>query len=665
MIIVEGYGSTSQGDIELEVLAYQPGPVPVLSPINACASPSVCISLANASEMPAGTSYNWTFSGDYSGTSSDPTPTLNLNNLSPGDVVNINVTITLPPPVWNLTCSPQHTTTTTLTIVPPASYSGGRLECNSCGNLIFIGNSFQLTVDPVNRPNGDRVILQVSRDSGATWTTIATNPTFPYTINIPLSTAEIGVRWYRVIALPNPGCPGDTSFSNIVSAEIIDRPGNRLANAIPITLTYDESLGRWSATVRDSTTGPGTTDEFNPAAGARQGRTSRALFYVLRLLACLDSLHLSTCGTFTNFDTYLHLINISTQDTIYNDDQGDLVPNCSFTRSYIKAIAGMDGDRLSETADTLRLASGDELVIVMEGFSGQGRFELNIEGYGPPPASHPRPNLGEDVTLCVSAAVYPLNVRDVNASAYEWLVNGQPINHQLLYYDLPLTPGEHEIIVRAIFRAAGSSSNGPICEADTTADTLRVTVLEDAAPPPPISLGPDTTICVSLGTYVLSVPLVADEYEWYVNGQLQAGISGNRFTLTFSRDTVFRIRVVARNNPLTGSPCASAPTQDEVVITVSPHPASSIQVDTVIYQSGQTHTITVENAAPSVTFQASSSVQGNSYVWQLYNPGSTAPNASGAGGSFNHTFENLGLHTLILISINGACRERDTLFIDV
>jgi len=582
LIIVEGWnaGNQFEGDIQLEVLAYEfnayVGPTPQFSSFSSCPASNVSLSLDNASDFPSNATYSWNVGGTpYTGAN----PVVDLSSYNPGDVVNVTVQVTTGWPVWDPNCQPPTTLTATgtITIVASPPYNGGQISCAACANPVLIGTSFTIEADATNPPQGPSLDLIVSTDGGATWSVVVSNPTFPYTVNVPQDISEVGNRLYRVVARPAAGCPGSPDSSNAITVNITDRPGNRLANAIPISLTYNSTTQRWEATISDDVTSPGLTNEYGSGTGSSnpRGTGAREIFFLLTLPACMDSLQLSLCGGAV-FDTYLSMINLSLEDTIANDDGG-----CGL-RSAFTAIAGLGSSPITPASalldyvrDTMRLAQGDQVVIIVEAYSAnssnQGPFTLQIQGWGG--SARPAPNLGSDQTVCVSQGTLSLDATTTGATTYEWVVNGSVVSGaNSATYSLPLSVGTHTVIARAIF----PNPNGVACNDTTTS--------------PPIT------------------------------------------------------------------------------ITVDPEPNASIAVGSTTYSSGQTHNITATGSSVSEAFTASSTVSGNSYQWELYNPGNTTtnPDAIGSGGTFNHTFNASGVYTLILISTNGACGpERDTLFVNV
>ncbi|MCX8112577.1 MAG: T9SS type A sorting domain-containing protein [Bacteroidia bacterium] len=450
----------------------------------------------------------------------------------------------------------------------------------NAGSSYLWGTQVIIDTTGTNSPTASgslRVIY--SYDGGSTWVNGPAISAFPATINLPplvaplyTANAQLAIRAFQPAS--HPACPDLSDTSDVYyQISLTDRPGNRLATAIPLTLTYNASTQRWEASVQDSTIGPYLSNAYGAGSSSSNPRGTGAndLFFKIILPACMDSLIVSTCPSFTNFDTYVSVINLIDADTIAGDD------GCA-VQTLIRVIGRAGSTARINTftgyatnvVDTMRLAAGDEIIIVVEGWNTpvQGRFQLDITGFESP-SPLLRPDLGADLELCITAGTTTLTATTPGASTYEWVLNGNVISGANTdSYTLPLVVGTHEVIARAIF----FSLNGPACH-DTTSDT--------------------------------------------------------------------------------------------VLVIVSPEPQASIQVGSTVFNSGDTYNLSASGSSVSETFTASSSVSGNTYGWELYNPGSNTPDATGTGSSFTHTFSGNGLYTLILISTNGGCDERDTLYVNV
>ena len=347
-------------------------------------------------------------------------------------------------------------------------------------------------------PNGDLSIIY-SLD-GRPWTLVQSVSSFPVTITLPSLTPGnyTGTLKIAVVATAPTSCGLTPDTSNKVSINLSDRPGNRLANAIPIRLNPSGS-GTWTATISDSTDGLATSDEYNFSTGAPWWSPSRDLFFVLTLPECLDSLELNTCSRNTNFDTRIHFINASTNDTITSDDQG---PSCTSAGGSVSprllskmVVLGLPNalrvtqtsvndigiDALSSSKvvrDTALLVSGNTLYIVVEGsFSThQGKFELTITGYKLRPSSI-NVDGAPSGPVCINSAPIPLDATTSGATAYQWLdANGNTIATGPTYIFDPDAEGSITVTAKVIF----NPNEDPACASDFLTESVTITV-EDTA----------------------------------------------------------------------------------------------------------------------------------------------------------------------------------------
>jgi hypothetical protein len=328
---------------------------------------------------------------------------------------------------------------------------------------------------------------------------------FPITITLPpfspptyTDTLQIAVR----ASAPVPcGLTADTS-NNLVSINLSDRPGNRAANAIPITLNSSVS-GTWTATISDSTDGLATSNEYNSSTGAPWWSPSRDLFFVLRLPECLDSLVLNTCSGNTNFNTRIHFINANTNDTITNDDQG---PSCTSAGSLVSpsllskmVVLGLPNAlRVTQTSvndigydpfssskvvrDTALLVRGDTIYIVVEGSGdyNQGKFELTITGYKLPRPSSISVSGAPTSPVCINSSSITLTATS-GATTYIWKVNGTPqANANTATFNFsPTSEGTFNVTATAVY----NPNNDPSCPTSSdsvTSQPVTITV-EDTA----------------------------------------------------------------------------------------------------------------------------------------------------------------------------------------
>jgi hypothetical protein len=206
----------------------------------------------------------------------------------------------------------------------------------------------------------------------------------------------------------------------------------------------------WTATISDSTSGPGLSDEYT---GLPRAQAARDLFFRIQLPACLDSLDISLCGTTgTLTDSYIHLINATAGDTIDSDD------GCS-TGSLSRIVAigtpnanTRNADPSSQPArDSLLLVQGHTLYLVVEGnSSATGTFTVNITGYKMRPSSINVTGAPPSGSVCVNSAPITLDATTPGATAYQWLdANGNPIATSATYIITPPN-AEGSITVSAV-----------------------------------------------------------------------------------------------------------------------------------------------------------------------------------------------------------------------
>ncbi|MEN2992953.1 MAG: T9SS type A sorting domain-containing protein [Bacteroidia bacterium] len=478
---------------------------------------------------------------------------------------------------------------------PPAPFAPSVITSTppQVGTAYLWGTVITLDTAGTNQPamQGDAEIIY-SLNNGATWQAGGVVSGFPTSFALPTLSPPTytGTIQIALVARMPDGCPNEPpDTSNVpLTLGLTDRPGNRPSTALPLVLNYNSTTGYWEASVQDSTSGLGLSNEYGEpnATGVStnpRGTGARDLFFRLTLPVCLDSLRLNTCDGGTNFGTRLSLINLTLPDTTSDEDQGSACSAAGFGdprfTAHILAIGRLGSQRIkpmpedpqAPTRDTLPLREGDELLIIVEGFNAasQGRFRLSVTGYPAQPFTR-RPDLGADRLVCVSAGTLTLDAAVGGATTYRWLVNGQPVSGVSgSTYTLNLAVGSYTIIAQAI----RENPQTPVCRSDTTADTVS--------------------------------------------------------------------------------------------ITVSPQPNASISVAGRTYASGDTYTLSGTPPSVQATFEATSATAGNAYNWELYNPGATTPSATGDQATFTHTFTQEGRHTLVLRSRNGACEERDTLFVEV
>lgn len=342
------------------------------------------------------------------------------------------------------------------------------------------GQQVEIDLHPSSPTPSGTLNLIYSLDGGAMWSAGPSVSSFPITITLPPLTPPTytGTLTIAVVATAPAFCglTPDTS-DNPVSINLTDRPGNRAATAIPISLT-SSGPGMWTATISDSTNGPGLSDEYT---GVPRAQPSRDLFFLIQLPECLDSLDISLCGTTgTLTDSYIHLINATAADTIDSDD------GCS--TGYLSRIVAIgtpnantrNASALSSPArDSLLLVEGHTLYLVVEGYgSATGTFTVNITGYKLRPSSI-NVTGAPSGPVCINSGPITLDATTPGATAYEWLdANGNPISGatSATYTISPDAEGTLTVTAKVIF----NPNEDPACDSDFLTESVTITV-EDTA----------------------------------------------------------------------------------------------------------------------------------------------------------------------------------------
>lgn len=493
-----------------------------------------------------------------------------------------------PPACYTVVTAPDVTTNT-----PP----------NAGPNDYFWGTTITLDTTGTNSPTAIGVLrVLYSLDGGATWTAGPTIAGFPINFTLPPLTPPTytGTIHIAVEATQAPGaCPSltpDTSNTPLV-LNLTDRPGNRAANAIPLTLT-DNGNGTWSLTYADSTNGLGTSNEFNPANGNRYGSAANDLFLKIVLPTCFDSLKVTTCTQSTNYDTRIHLIHPAFQDSLSNDDHG-AAGNCTNTSyslpQFLSTIIALDGNVSGKVAptpagtlysllrDTMPLRGGDTLYLVVEGWGAtdNGPFGIAVTGY-----EHPQPTatvyIQQDTSVCVTIDSLPLpDIADPNATGYEWLVNGTPMATTPSFTLTFSTAGTYQVIGR-VYYAHPIWPN--TCPQAYVADTVVVTVYPE--PQASIQVGATTytngqTHPISTSTLPVSETFNAtssvsgNQYSWSLYNPGNSGPTpdasgtGSSFTHNFSSTGIYTLVLASLNGDTTNGVTGVCWEYDTLYVNVS------------------------------------------------------------------------------------------------
>jgi hypothetical protein len=206
---------------------------------------------------------------------------------------------------------------------------------------------------------------------------------------------------------------------------------------------------------------------------------------------------LNTCSENTDFNTRIHFINATTNDTITNDDQGS---SCRSSGGLVDAISlsqlvvyGLpNAVQVTQTVqrdigyissarvirDTALLVSEHIIYIVVEGSdpSDVGNFELTITGYKLRPRSI---NVtAPEGPVCVSDPI-TLDATTPGATAYQWLdANGDPIEEatSATYTISPEAEDTLTVTAKVIF----NPNEDPACASDFLTASVTI-IVEDTA----------------------------------------------------------------------------------------------------------------------------------------------------------------------------------------
>ena len=370
-------------------------------------------------------------------------------------------------------------------------------------NTAYIwGQRVQFDTTGTNSPPFSGTLrLIYSLDGGTTWTSLRPVTDFPVTITLPplIPPTYTGTLLAAVVAEAPSSCglTPDTS-NNPVSINLSDRLGNRPPTAIPVTLTSSGS-GTWRVVLQDSTNGIGTSNEYRTATQARWGSDSKDLFFRLTLPDCLDSLMLNTCSQGTQYNTRIHFINATTNDTITNDDQGPScstagqgltpgntsqiivygLPNALGATQTIQDDIGY-GSSPKIVRDTALLVRGHTFYVVVEGSdeTDEGKFEITISGYKLPRPRSISVSGAPTAPVCINSAPITLNASG-GAPYYLWRVDGSTVPGQNGATFILPTTAEGTFSIQAV--AIYNPNQDPACAtaADSVASSRVTITVED------------------------------------------------------------------------------------------------------------------------------------------------------------------------------------------
>lgn len=155
-------------------------------------------------------------------------------------------------------------------------------------------------------------------------------------------------------------------------------------------------------------------------------------------------------------------------------------------------------------------------------------------------------------SFCTGGSV-ELNAANGQASTYAWALNGQPLGD--------VQGGQYMASEAGTYSVVAVSAHG------CSADPVQIDIAEDPLPPAPLlTAGGSTTVC--LGDSVdISATFEGVLVNWYLDGNLLAGVSGNEWFIAQSG------AVTATTTSEAG--CTSAPSE-ALVILVSPLPEEPV-----------------------------------------------------------------------------------------
>jgi hypothetical protein len=372
------------------------------------------------------------------------------------------------------------------------------------GQAVLIGID-----EDAGSPSGDYYRIEYSPDENPDfWATLTNVGGFPAFIALPPLTPPyyeipIYIRAVAVCTDENGNVIAeDEGPSTLIEME--DRLGNRPDKPFPITLN-NLGAGIWQQFISGATNDAAISDEYNvsPQGGAaRWGSPSRDLFFALTLPPsplCLDSLVVTTCSDHftTSFNTRIHFINPTTNDTITSDDQGPTCANFPLNGFLSQLVVlglpnalkvtqtdpddiGIAPNSAKVVRDTALLLAGSTIYIVVEGSDlfDQGYFELIITGYRIRPSSINVDGVPPSGSVCVNSGPITLDATTPGATAYLWLDDVGNVIGTGPTYDLFAPDAEGPLTINAV--AIFNPNGDEVCSPDLLARSITINV-EDAA----------------------------------------------------------------------------------------------------------------------------------------------------------------------------------------
>lgn len=171
-------------------------------------------------------------------------------------------------------------------------------------------------------------------------------------------------------------------------------------------------------------------------------------------------------------------------------------------------------------------------------------------------------------------------------------------------------------------------------------------------------LGPDRSLCYDPGgVAVRAWAPTASQFAWWVDGNPFPGTDSVIWAILVPGPH----EIVVEAQKVALQPCAAPQSlRDTLRLTVLPDIGAYIQEGTQIYPSGDT----LRRAFGTYTFTAGAAVGGVSFTWQVLNA-QLLPIYMVSGPTLTYEFGARGLYGVVLESQAGACRERDTVYLEV
>lgn len=218
-------------------------------------------------------------------------------------------------------------------------------------------------------------------------------------------------------------------------------------------------------------------------------------------------------------------------------------------------------------------------------------------------------NLGNDLTFCENDPL-PLLDAGVQATTFQWLLNGNVIPGATGQTYQPTQGGTYTVNATSVSGCTG---------------TDQITININLAPV--VSIGPDTAVCVS-ENYTLNAGNAGSTYQWYLNGNIIPGATGQTYTPTQSG--IYSVVVTNANN------CDNTG-----------------QVNITVFQQAPTPTVTdAAYCSGSSLPVLDAGLSGFNYQW--YTGGNPIPGATG------QTYQPSSPGTYTVVVSVGTCTSQGT-----